>query len=93
MFRVSARMTRDIRYTCKRHGPFLVATVVGPGRKAPTRARCPQCHKLSFRVHRRKPGGVAISVRGPTRALLKAESERRGVPMARLIDEYTKDIV
>lgn len=86
-------VTRDIRYTCKQHGPFLSAAEVGPNRKAPSRARCPQCRKLSFRVHRRKPGGVAISVRGPNRALLKAESERRGVPMRQLVEEYTKDIV
>lgn len=86
-------MTRDVRYTCSHHGVFLVSATVGPNRKAPSTARCPHCNRVAVRTHRRKPGGVAISVRGPIRDLLKAESERRGVPMARLIDEYTKDIV
>ena len=85
-------MPRDVRYFCLTHGPFIVSCDVRPGRMAPKRARCPVCKRLVLRVHRRKPGGVAVSVRGETYERLKAESTRRGVPMKKLIEEYTRDI-
>lgn len=86
-------MTRDVRYTCKRHGPFLSAAEVGPNRKAPTRARCPHCLKPSPRVHHRKSASKSISVRGETYEKLALEADRRGVPLRWIVEEITEDIV
>lgn len=85
-------MPRDVRYHCYRHGPFLVSWRVAPGNKSPRRYWCPQCKWFAPRVHRSYVGGRSISIRGDTFARLKTESERRGVPMRQLIDEYTRDI-
>lgn len=85
-------MPRDIRYHCIVHGPFLASVLVKAGIKAPPLAVCPRCRLDMPRAHKQTRSNRTISVKGETAALLRAESKRRGVPIRRLIDEYTRDI-
>jgi LDH2 family malate/lactate/ureidoglycolate dehydrogenase len=85
-------VSRSVRYHCLTDGPFLVSCQVSKGNVAPTTARCPICRTYQWRTHRRKPGGKSISVPGETFERLKAEAARRGVPIRRLVEEYTRDV-
>lgn len=40
-------MPRDVRYTCKQHGTFLMTLPAGPPRPAPKTARCPACRRAA----------------------------------------------